>query len=255
MHPLLKIFFTGMLVSFLGSLPLGTLNIAAMQISVSDGVGPAMLFSAGSLLVEIIYVRISLVAMDWIRKQEKILKALEWLTLLIVVALAVSSFYAALHPSNKDNVILSSTLPKFLLGVVMCAVNPVQIPFWFGWSTVLFTKKILQPRKDHYNSYIIGIGLGTFIGNCIFIFGGLLIASRINNNQHILNWVIGGIFAITALIQIWRMVKQKDVVHKIEHPEELQDKIEDQIERMEEGIEKLTHHEREKDGDNQNEKS
>ena len=45
MRPLLKIFFTGMLVSFLGSLPLGTLNVAAMQISVSDGVTAAMLFS------------------------------------------------------------------------------------------------------------------------------------------------------------------------------------------------------------------
>lgn len=220
MPPLLKIFFTGMLVSFLGSLPLGTLNIAAMQISVSDGIVAAMLFSAGSLLVEIIYVRISLVAMDWIRKQEKVLKALEWITLLIVLALAAASFYAALHPSVHKNVVLSSSLPAFLLGAIMSALNPVQIPFWFGWSTVLFTKKILQPRNDHYNSYIFGIGIGTFIGNCIFIFGGLLIASKISNNQHILNWIIGGIFALTALIQLWRILKKKDAVHNMEHPEE-----------------------------------
>ena len=209
-----------MLVSFLGSLPLGTLNIAAMQISISSGVTQAMLFSLGSLLVEIIYVRISLVAMDWIRKQEKILKALEWITLLIVLALAVASFYAALHPKVEKNVVLDSPLPKFLLGLVMSAVNPVQIPFWFGWSTVLFTKKILEPRSDHYNSYIGGIGLGTFLGNCIFIFGGLLIANKISSNQHILNWVIGGIFAITALIQLWRILKKKDPVHNLEHPEE-----------------------------------
>ncbi len=219
-HPLLKIFFTGMLVSFLGSLPLGTLNIAAMQISVSDGVTQAMLFSAGSLLVEIIYVRLSLVAMDWIRKQEKVLKALEWITLVIVVALAASSFYAALNPAVEKNIVLDSPLPKFLLGVVMCAVNPVQIPFWFGWSTVLFTKKVLLPRKDHYNSYIIGIGLGTFIGNCVFIFGGLLIASKISNNQDILNWIIGGIFAVTAILQLWRIFKKKDPVHNLEHPED-----------------------------------
>ena len=220
MYPLLRIFFTGLLVSFLGSLPLGTLNIAAMQISVSEGVSAAMLFSLGSLLVEIIYVRLSLVAMDWIRRQERILKALEWITLLIVIALAVSSFYAALHPSVKENVVLSSSLPKFLLGFVMSALNPVQIPFWFGWSTVLFTKKVLLPRSDHYNSYIIGIGLGTFIGNCIFIFGGLLIAQKINNNQHVLNWIIGGIFALTAIIQLWRILKKKDPVHNLEHPEE-----------------------------------
>lgn len=247
MHPLLKILFTGMVVSFLGSLPLGTLNIAAMQISISEGVAAAMLFSAGSLLIEIVYVRISLVAIDWIRKQEKILKALEWVTLIIVVALAVSSFYAALHPGVKKNFVLSSSLPPFILGVVMCAVNPVQIPFWFGWSTVLFSKKVLLPRTDHYNSYIVGIGIGTFIGNCIFIFGGMLIASKISNNQHIVSWVIGGIFTVTAIIQLWKIIKHKDAVHQIEHPEEMTEKIEEQmetIEKIEESLEKITHSEK-----------
>jgi threonine/homoserine/homoserine lactone efflux protein len=234
-----------MLVSFLGSLPLGTLNIAAMQISVSSGVTTAMLFSAGSLLVEIIYVRLSLVAMDWIRKQERILKILEWVTLLIVLALAAASFYAALHPKVHKNVVLDSALPKFVLGLVMSAVNPVQIPFWFGWSTVLFTKKVLLPRPDHYNSYIIGIGIGTFIGNCIFIFGGLLIANKISNNQHILNWVIGGIFAITAIIQLWRILKKKDAVHQMEHPEEMTGKMEEQMEKIEGGLDKIAHKEKE----------
>ncbi|MBI3138002.1 MAG: LysE family transporter [Sphingobacteriales bacterium] len=236
MHPLIRIFLTGMLVSFLGSLPLGTLNIAAMQISVTSGITAAMLFSVGSLVAEIIYVRISLVAMDWVRKQERILKALEWVTLLIVTALAIFSFYAAIHPKVEKNIVLDSPLPKIVLGFVMSAVNPVQIPFWFGWSTVLFTKKILLPRNDHYNIYIAGIGLGTFMGNLVFIFGGLLIAQKINNNQHILNWVIGGIFSITALIQLWRILKKKDAVHQMEHPEEVTQHLQEQIGRL--GIDK-----------------
>lgn len=239
MRPLRKIFFTGMLVSFLGSLPLGTLNIAAMQISITDGVMAALLFSTGSLLAEVVYVRLSLVAMDWIRKQERIFRVLEYVTLLIVLALAASSFYAATHPTVEKNVVLNSPMPKFLLGLIMSAINPVQIPFWFGWSTVLFTKKILLPRKDFYNSYIIGIGIGTLFGNFVFIFGGLLIASRINNNQHILNWIIGGIFALTALIQIWKMVKKKDAAHHIEHPEELHEKIGGQADKIDEGLESL----------------
>lgn len=228
-----------MLVSFIGSLPLGTLNIAAMQISISDGIQFALLFSLGSLLAEIIYVRVSLVAMDWIRKQEKLFKILEWVTLLIVLALAMASFYTATHPSQEKNVILSSNMPKFLLGFVMSAVNPVQIPFWFGWSTVLFTKKILLPRSDHYNSYILGIGLGTFIGNLIFIFGGRIIADKIQNNQDILSWSIGGIFTITAIIQIWKMIKKKDAVHQMEHPEEVVHKFEEQMDKFEERIEKI----------------
>jgi len=237
MSKLARIFFTGMLISFLGSLPLGTLNVAAMQISISDGLYPAFLFSFGSLLAEVIYVRLSLIAMDWIRKQQKLLKILEWVTLGIVLALAISSFYAAIHPKVHKNFILSSTVHRFLLGFGMCAINPVQIPFWFGWSTVLFTKKVLLPKSSHYNLYILGIGIGTLLGNCVFIFGGRLIAEKINANEHVLSWVIGGIFAFTAIVQLYKILKKKDATHQIEHPEELQHKFEHRFE----GMEKLDH--------------
>jgi threonine/homoserine/homoserine lactone efflux protein len=229
MPKLLRVFFTGMMISFLGSLPLGTLNIAAMQIAISVGVASAIFFSLGSLTAEVVYVRLSLIAMDWVRKQQKLFKILEWVTLAIVLALAIASFYAALHPKVHKNVFLTSTLHPYILGLVMSAVNPVQIPFWFGWSTVLFTKKILLPKSSHYNLYIVGIGLGTLMGNCVFIFGGKLIADKINSNQHVLNWVIGGIFALTGLIQLWKILKKKDAHHSLEHPEELTKKFEQKL--------------------------
>ena len=241
MPNLLKVFLTGLLISFLGSLPLGTLNIAAMQIAISDTILSAVLFSLGSLTAEVVYVRLSLIAMDWVRRQHKLFKILEWVTLGIVVLLAISSFYAAMHPSaDNKNPVLSSSLHPFLLGFVMSALNPVQIPFWFGWSTVLFTKKILLPKNSHYNLYIIGIGLGTLIGNSLFIFGGKLIADKINNNQHILNWIIGGIFAVTAIIQLWKIITKKDAHHNLEHPEELTKKFEHTLEEIEEKIQRHT---------------
>lgn len=216
MYRYIRIFFVGMLVSFLGSLPLGTLNIAAMQISISDGHAPALGFAFGILLVEVVYVRISLVAMDKIRKQEKIFRMLEWITLIIILALAVFSFMAATsQQGGAKNILLSHSIPRFWLGVIMSAVNPVQIPFWFGWSTVLFTKKVLLPRNDHYNTYILGIGVGTFIGTCVFIYGGELMVHRLNANQNVLNYLIGTIFLITAVIQFWKMMRKKDAAHKI----------------------------------------
>jgi threonine/homoserine/homoserine lactone efflux protein len=227
-----KIFFTGMFISFLGSLPLGTLNIAAMQISISDGISPAVLFSLGSLTAEVVYVRLSLIAMDWVRKQQWLFRILEWVTLAIVVALAVSSFYAAASDEVKKNVILSSTLHRYMLGLLMSALNPIQIPFWFGWSTVLFTKKILLPKNSHYNFYIAGIGIGTLLGNCLFIFGGQVIGNKVSDNQHIINWVIGGIFAVTALIQLYKMLTKKSVKDRIEHPEEETKKFEEQVEEI-----------------------
>jgi len=203
------------MISFLGSLPLGTLNIAAMQIGIQESLLNAFYFSIGSLLVEMVYVRISLLGIDWVRKQEKLLKVMEWITLAIIISLAIGSFLAASKSGNANkNVLLQNNMHRFLLGMFMCAINPVQIPFWFGWSTVLFTKKILEPKNVQYNSYIIGIGLGTLLGNAVFIFGGKWLVQRIANSQQYLNWVIGGIFALTAVIQLIKMLMHKDAISK-----------------------------------------
>ena len=213
-----------MLISFLGTLPMGTQNITAMQIGIQESVQNALLFVLGSLTVEMIYVRISLVGISWIQKQEALMKAMQWITLVIILALATGSIMAALHPDNEaKNVILQNNMHRTLLGMFMCAINPVQIPFWFGWSTVLFNKKILRPVNSLYNIYIIGIGLGTLMGNCIFIFGGKWLVSRIANSLDYLNWVIGGIFALSALVQLYKIIKHKGAADKIHdlNPEDI----------------------------------
>ena len=48
------------------------------------------------------------------------------------------------------------------------------------------------------------------MGNCVFIFGGNWMVQRIANSEQYLNWIIGAIFAITALIQLIKMLRHKD---------------------------------------------
>lgn len=200
---------------------MGTLNITAMQIGIQESIKNALLFVAGSLMVEMIYVRISLVGINWVSKQDKLMRAMQWITLGIIIALAAGSIIAALHPSNEaKNVVLQNKLHRTLLGMFMCAINPVQIPFWFGWSTVLFSKKILQPVPAQYNTYIVGIGIGTLMGNCVFIFGGRFLVKHIQNSEAYINWVIGAIFTLTALIQLYKIVKGKGMAERLSDAEE-----------------------------------
>jgi len=214
--PLIKVFFWGLLVSFLGSLPLGTLNVAAMQISVQESIHNAILFSLGSLTVEMVYVRISLVGINWVRRQKKLFRYMEWITVAIVLALAIGSFAAAMKPHAAKNVVLNNNINRYALGVMLSAINPVQIPFWFGWSTVLFTKNILAPKNSFYNLYIVGIGIGTLLGNFVFIFGGKWIVTMLNGNQNLLNWIIGGIFTVTAVIFLIKILMHKDGLKKLQ---------------------------------------
>jgi len=83
-------------------------------------------------------------------------------------------------------------------------------------STVLFTKKILQPNNSNYNLYIVGIGLGTLMGNCVFIFGGKWMYEKMNANQNMLNYVLGAIFTLTAIIQLIKILTHKDAAEKLD---------------------------------------
>ena len=210
-----RLFVTGLFISFLGALPMGTLNISSMQIAITDGYYPAVLFALGALLVEMIYVRMTLVAMGWFRAHKKLLMAMEWLTLIIILVLAVSSFYTAMHPTLKANPILSNSIHRFWLGAGLSAINPLQIPFWFGWSTVLTGKGILVREGFNYVYYILGIGIGTFIGFTVFIFGGKLLVDRLDAQQNLIQWILGGIFLITGIIQAVRMLRRKDSISSI----------------------------------------
>ncbi|MBX9784759.1 MAG: hypothetical protein K2X48_15835 [Chitinophagaceae bacterium] len=53
--PLIKIFSWGLLISFLGSLPLGPLNLITTYVSVSKGTGAGFAFAAGCILSELIF--------------------------------------------------------------------------------------------------------------------------------------------------------------------------------------------------------
>lgn len=232
MIKLIQVLLIGLLVSFIGSLPLGTLNVAAMQISIASGMQAALLFSLGSLMAEMIYVRLSLVAMDWLRKQTRLLSIFDFLTFLLLIVLATSNFYMAFSENSQDrNLILDSALPKLLLGFLMSAINPVQIPFWFGWSTVLFSRGLLEAKNAQYNAYILGIGMGTLMGNSIFIFGGQLVANKINDNQSLVSLIIGFIFLITAGWQLYKLIRKKDAAHRISQPDAETKRVGQQLER------------------------
>ncbi len=206
---LFRVFMTGMMISFLGTLPLGTLNISAMQIAVSDGVSPAIKFGIGALIVEVIYVRISLFAMAWVTKRKKLFRIFEWVTVAIIFALAISSLVAAMDPEVKKNAILSNTIHRFWLGIMLSAINPMQIPFWFGWSTALFSRGILLNKNIFYNLYIGGIGIGTFLGFLIFIFGGRLIVEKMNANQSSIQYAVAGIFFLTGIFFLIKTLRSK----------------------------------------------
>ena len=210
-----KIFAWGLVISFLGSLPLGALNLFTIYISVSKGIYAALAFSLGCILSEVLFVRLAVVSLNWISQRRRLFKMLEWITIVIIFSLAVFSFHTAIRKTEFSSAMPVNINHPFWSGVLLSAIDPMKIPFWFLWSTFLIANKILIPLKNNYNFYIAGIGLGSLLGFLIFIYGGNYLIGTIKTHQDIINWTIGGILLITTIIQMYRSLVRKEKLSPI----------------------------------------
>jgi threonine/homoserine/homoserine lactone efflux protein len=199
----------GWLVSFLGQLPLGNMSFTATQIAVEEHFKNAWKYAIGVALVEMLYLRLALTSMDWVVQHRTWFLALGWLTVVLFFLLSYLSFQAARQSSsNKKAVVLNNKLPRFVLGLTMSALNPVQIPFWFLWTSQWIAWGWLPTERAAFNYFTLGAGLGTIAGLALYIHGGNYIVKKFEAGNQRLNQVIGVIFFITALIQLYRMVWQ-----------------------------------------------
>jgi threonine/homoserine/homoserine lactone efflux protein len=186
------------------------MNVTATKISIEQGTYPAFIFATGTLIIEAACVYIVLRAMQWVHRQKYFFKIFEWLAAIVILILSISCFAAAIKmKSFGNNVFTNYHLQPFVLGILLSTINPLHIPFWFGWSTVLINKKILIPQQKYFFIYIMGISLGTIAGFDVFIYGGNYIIQQLSSQQNVLNWVVGAVLFVTAIIQLYKIHKKK----------------------------------------------
>jgi threonine/homoserine/homoserine lactone efflux protein len=201
------IFFWGMMISFLGTLPPGALTITATQITAQKGQEAALIFAAASMLTEVIIVRLALTGMKQIIARRRLFLVLEIITAVLLLAMTVGCFIAAAKMGGIANILPDYHLPPFATGVFMTIINPLHVPFWLGWTSVLMNKGIMSPAPVQYNWYIAGIGLGTFFGFLAFIYTGQILLTSFESNQFFICLVVGVILMIVAALHIKKMIQ------------------------------------------------
>lgn len=207
MFSYIKVFFVGILISFLGQLPLGNMNITATQLHIQEGLKNAWKYGIGIVIVEMIYLRLALTGMDWVMQHKLLFDILGWVTAAIFLALGIATFLAARkQKEDKKGLILNNKLDRFLLGISISAINPVQIPFWFTWSVYLIREKLLKPSVSDYNLFTVGAGIGTLAGLAIYIHTGKWAIEKMNTNNKSINKFMGVVFLAVGLLQLYKMI-------------------------------------------------
>lgn len=194
MFKILKVWVAGLLISFLGALPLGSLNITAFDISATQNIQNALLFAISAIFIELVYVRLTLWGSNKIVLEGRWVYIVLSLAISLLLYLGISSLFIAAQAGTELGP-TKSALPKItspiLLGLLLSAFNPLQIPFWLTWNKVLESKKILEAKTTSFASYMFGIGTGTLMGMLVFIFAGKLIVGNYAKYAQITNFALG----------------------------------------------------------------
>jgi threonine/homoserine/homoserine lactone efflux protein len=212
---MIQVFFSASLISFLGQLPFGNMNLTATQLSVQEGYKNAWKYGIGIVLVEIIYLRLALTAMDWIVEHQLIFKIMGWLTVAVFLVLGILSLLTARkQTAEKKGLLLNNKLDRFLLGVSISAINPLQIPFWFIWSTNMIASGILKTNFLHFNLFTGGAALGSLAGLGVYIYGGKWLIAKMKASNKQLNIFMGIVFIIAAILQLYNMISKPGIAGK-----------------------------------------
>lgn len=199
--------YAGFLISFLGSLPPGTTNIILVEIAGADGLYAAAMFALGGVLAELICVKLCLMIMRRAMHLSIVAKSIQWLSLIFLALLAIAYFILSFHDAAADDVSTLFSRPgsPFPAGFFMMLINPVQLPFWLGWTTIVVGRKSVNFHSHDELFYLSGIALGSLLASALFIFVGHLIASFLASHRTPIRFMLAFTFTMMTLLQARRM--------------------------------------------------
>jgi hypothetical protein len=176
----LKNIAVGFLVSFIGSIPLGYLNVVGFDIYNSSGIRSTILYLLGVICIEFCVIYLTLIFADKLFKMEKLLKFIEGFSIVFMFILAYL-FYSSTNSDDANRTVFSNVPQNFFFaGIVYSFLNFIQIPFWLSWNLYLLNGKFIEISKSGKYFYIFGTVAGTFCGMLALILALHYFASNVD---------------------------------------------------------------------------
>ena len=198
----LKNIGVGFLVSFLGSIPLGYLNVIGFDIYNFSGIHSTILYLLGVICIEFWVIFLTLIFANTLYKKEKLLKFIEAFSIVFMFVLAYV-FYSSAGSGDANRTVFSNTFQNFFVaGIVYSCLNFIQIPFWLSWNLYLLNGKYIEISNNRKYFYVFGTLAGTFSGMLVLILSLHYFASNVEFlSKYLMKFIIPLVFVGLGVFQ------------------------------------------------------
>jgi hypothetical protein len=206
---ILKNISVGFVVSFLGSIPLGYLNVIGFDIYNHSGIASVVPYLFGVITVEAFVIYFTLIFAKQLISNKKLLKIIAGFSVLFMFLLAYIFYASAAKTSSQTSILTEyKNHSPYFIGLFLSGLNFIQIPFWVGWNLYLLNAKYIEMAGSKKYLYVFGTLIGTFCGML-----GLILSLHYLTSQtdffakYLMRFIIPAVFiglGIFQGIQFWR---------------------------------------------------
>ncbi len=169
----LQVFFIAFIISLLGSIPPGTINITAMKMGILGMTRAAYFLILGATIVEFFYASLVLKFQQFLSRN---IEFTHHFTLVTGIVLCILGILSIRSHSTSETIALKSAergRNGFAKGIVLGFLNPLSIPFWLAVTAYLQSHGWISVEGWSFWTYLVGIFLGSIVT--------LILAIRLGN--------------------------------------------------------------------------
>ena len=206
----LKNITIGFLISFMGSLPMGYLTIVGFELYNKLGMPALVAFLFGVVSIEVFVIYFTLIFADKLSKNKKLIKIIDFFYVFFLLALAYI-FYSHSKTAAAEGSYWEeyAAYSPYIIGVVLSAINFVQVPFWVAWNLYLLSNKFISADLKFRFWYVGGTIAGSFFGiMTISLLLNYISSTSSFFSKYLMSHVIPLLFATLAVFQAYRFFKK-----------------------------------------------
>lgn len=178
-----QVFIIGLIFSFLGSIPPGTLNVCVLQLGIEKKIAAALRFALAVSIVEYPYTWIAVQFEYWITSSPVVTENFQLITAIVMTVLGVFMLWTARKPSTFS---VRFNESGFRRGMILSILNPMAIPFWVGITAYLKAQGWIDlSTTGLLHTYVLGTAVGAMLLLTLFTFMAAKLAPYVQHNRFI----------------------------------------------------------------------
>jgi len=178
---ILQVFVIGLVASFIGSIPPGTLNILVLQMGLENKLRVAIRFILAVAIIEYPYAWIAVEFEHLITSSPLVQQNFKLLAAVVMLSLGILGLWSVRKPSTLTVKLQESGFRK---GLVLSILNPQAIPWWIGMTAYLKAQGwIVLDNPWRLHSYVFGTSIGVLLLLLLLAFMAQKLASIMKHNR------------------------------------------------------------------------